>query len=43
MRPNDKDWEFNFVTEMSDYDKIFRRITSVPNWKEDQELVYLFN
>lgn len=29
---DDKDWEFNF-TEMSDFDRIFQKITSLPNWK----------
>lgn len=42
IKPSNRDWQYNFATEMSDYDRILLRITSVPKWKEDMELVYLF-
>lgn len=31
----DSDWNERF-TEFSDYDRIFQRITSLPNWLEDK-------
>ena len=41
MKPEDKDWDMRF-TEVSDYDRVFRRIMSIANWEEDRQLVELF-